>query len=324
MKAFELIVATDTAEALAAGATGHTYKAGGIDLLDRLKERVAAPSKLVSVNGISDLSGVAADGAGLRLGPTTTLAALAADPSVTASFSALGHAAGEAATPQIRNMATVAGNLCQRPRCWYFRSQHFHCLKKGGATCFAVDGEHDAHALFGGGPCHIVHPSNIAPSLVAADATFLLRQQKGKRQTQRWVGAEEFFVLPASSLGAENKLQQGELMTSIKIPRLPEASGYAEVRHKQSFDWPLATATAVRLAGRWRVVLGSVAPIPWRAKAAEAVLAKAGAKPTDSDIAAAAKAATSGATPLPRAKWRLELVEAVVRRALVSATGGAP
>ena len=318
MREFDLVVATDVDAALRAGAQGHTYKAGGVDLLDRLKERVAAPDKLVSVEGVNALRGISQDKDGLHIGATVTLAELATHGTVKRAFAALSQAAEEAATPQVRNMATVAGNLCQRPRCWYFRSQHFHCLKKGGTTCFAVDGEHDSHALFGGGPCHIVHPSNVASPLLAADAVLHLRQAN---KTPRRLALSQFFVLPNKQMSRENLLRPGELVTKITIPRLPQRTGYAEVRQRQSFDWPLASAAVVQVAGRWRVVLGAVAPVPWRAIGAEKTLSGVSGVPTKAQIAKAAKAAISGATPLPRAKWRLQLVSAVVRRALIAAAG---
>jgi len=320
MKPFELLVASDIPAALDAGAKGYHYKAGGVDLTDRLKERIAAPDKLVSVAGVKALGAIYQDPKGLHIGPGATLSEVAGNPIVKASFPALAHAAGEAATPQIRNMATFGGNLCQRPRCWYFRSQHFHCLKKGGSTCFAVDGEHETHALYGGGPCHIVHPSNVAPPLLAADAVLKLQHKtRGKRQMR----AEEFFVVPARSLMAENQLHAGELIVEVTVPRPPKRSGYAEVRHKQSFDWPLAAAAVAQMPdGAWRVALGAVAPVPWRSRPAEAVLARAAGLPGKAVIDAAAKAALQGAKPLPRAKWRLELVTAVVRRALQDALGG--
>ena len=321
MKPFVHVQTGDLQAALKAGAKGSHFKAGGVDLIDRLKERVEAPDRLTSVVGISALRGIRPTASSLSIGAACTLSEVAASADVGRALSVVAHAAGEAATPQIRNMATVGGNLLQRPRCAYWRSRHFHCLKKGGATCFAVEGEHDTHAVFGGGPCHIVHPSNLAPALVAVSAKLVLEHARNGRRS---IAAEAFFVGPQKRLDGENLLAPGELLTEVRVDALPAASGYAEVRHKQSFDWPLATAAVARFGTTWRVVLGAVAPTPWRAVGAEAILNQAGQAPDEGAIAKAAEAAVRGAKPLPRAAWRLELVKTVVRRAVVAARGAKP
>lgn len=318
MKPFDLAIAESIPGAMKAMANGYKPKAGGIDLLDRLKERTEESEKIVSLSRLTDewLRGVKEADGGAVIGPLTTLRELGESTLLRAKFPALAHAAGDAATPQIRAVATAGGNLCQRPRCWYYRSHDFPCLKKRGSVCYAVEGENQFHALFGGGPCHIVHPSNIAPALVAAGAQFEIEGAKGKRT----VPAGEFFVLPEKSMYAENVLDESELITAIKIPKWPAKSAYVELREKQSFDWPMAACAAVHDGAKWNVVMGAVAPVPWRAVKAEAALKDA--KEITPELAeAAAAAALDGAKPMSQNAWRLKLARAAVRRALLTADG---
>lgn len=320
MKSFEWAVAKTVEGAAKALGEGYEAKAGGVDLLDRLKERIDAPDKVVGLMGLDRLKGVsrAEDGSpGARIGALTTLAELAEDATIGARFAALAHAAGEAATPQVRAVATVGGNLLQRPRCWYYRQAAYDCLKKGGETCFAIAGDSRYHALFGNGPCHIVHPSNVAPPLMAAGATLRLRSAEG---AVRDLTLDRFFVRPSKSVRREHVMTPDELLEYISLPALPTRSGYAEIRHKQSFDWPLATCAAVRMAEGWKIVLGGVAPVPWRSGAAEKVLA--GADRVDPSLAKrAATAAMEGATPLAGSRWRLPLVGVAIQRAIAAAEG---
>ncbi|GAB4312071.1 MAG: xanthine dehydrogenase family protein subunit M [Candidatus Sumerlaeia bacterium] len=317
MKPFELAIADSLTGALTALTDGFKAKAGGIDLVDRLKERTEEAEKIVCVKAVKELSGgVREVESGVTIGALTTLRDLAASPLLRAKFPALADAAAHAATPQIRAVATVGGNLCQRPRCWYFRSLDFPCLKKRGATCYALEGENHYHALFGGGPCHIVHPSNIAPPLIGAGAEFVLHGPGGRRV----VPAGEFFVLPSQSMYAENVLKSDELVSEIRIPRWPSRSAYVEFREKQSFDWPLAACAAVHDGEKWNVVLGAAAPIPWRAAKAEALL-RGAAHISPALAEQAADAALDGAQPMSQNAWRLKLVRAAVRRALLLADG---
>lgn len=315
MKAFDYAIARTTEAATTALADGWKPKAGGIDLLDRLKERTETAEKLVSLQPLGELRGIEAKDGGLSIGALTTMRELGASPLVQKAFPALAHAANEAATPQIRAVATVAGNLCQRPRCWYFRNKEWECLKKGGATCFAVDGENQFHSLFDEGPCHIVHPSNIAPALVAAGALLDVASAKGTRS----IPLAEFFVPTNQKLDGENVLAADELILRIRVPKLPEKSAYVEARQKQSFDWALASCAAVYLNGRWSVVLGAVASTPRRATKAEELL---GSSSIDDALAEkAADAALDGAKPMSKNAWRLKLARAVTRRALLQADG---
>jgi xanthine dehydrogenase YagS FAD-binding subunit len=274
MNRFELTRATSTAEArqLVSEKPGSVVKAGGIDLLDHLKEHLVEPPRLVDIKRIPGLDQIRAEPDGsLRIGATATLAKVAAHPAVRKTHPALARACGEAASPQIRNVATIGGNLLQRPRCWYYRLESYKCVKKGGDICYAVAGENRYHVLFGGGPAFPPHPSNSAVPLVAYGASFVLDGPKGPRT----VPAAEFFVLPAKDPTRENVLQPGELLTEIRVPPATGwKSAYYEVRERAAFDWPLvAAAIALKLGGGVvrdaRVVLGQVAPIPWRSASAE-------------------------------------------------------
>lgn len=321
MNAFEWVSVHSVDEALGQLGGGMLVKAGGVDVLDRLKEGLDTPTRLVNIRTIKGLDRIEGDAAtGLRIGPLATLAAIAGHPVVRQSFPALADAAGHAATPQIRNMATAGGNLLQRPRCWYFRSRDFHCLKKGGETCFAQKGENQYHAIFANDPCAIVHPSALATALVALGGSLELTGPKGPRL----VRAEEFFTVPAQAVDRENSLGADELITRIVVP--PPASGsrsaYMKVGEKESFDWPIAEVVVVlEMSGsnvsRASIVLGAAAPVPYRAAAAEKALV---GKPLDEATArAAAKAAVDGATPLSGNGYKVALFETVVRRTLVSA-----
>lgn len=315
MKPFDYAIAENEGAAVAALGKGYKVKAGGIDLLDRLKERTEESEKLVSIHRVEALKGIREVDGGIAIGALTTLRQMSESELLRKKFPALAHAAGDAATPQIRAVATAGGNLCQRPRCWYFRAQEYQCLKKRGSTCFAVEGENAHHALFGGGPCHIVHPSNIAPPLVAANALFVVKSPAGERT----IPAREFFTLPQENMYAENVLKANELIAEIRVPKLPAKSAYLEVRHKQSFDWPLASCAAVFMNGAWSVVLGAVAPIPWRVPALEKALGGNGSL-NEETAGAAAPLALEGANPMSQNGWRQALVTAVVKHALVAAS----
>jgi len=315
MKAFDYAIARTPEAALAALGDGWKAKAGGIDLLDRLKERTETAEKLVSLQPLDGLRGIELADGGLSIGALTTLRELGSNALVLERFPALAHAANDAATPQIRAVATVGGNLCQRPRCWYFRNKEWECLKKGGGTCYAVDGENQFHSLFDEGPCHIVHPSNIAPALVAARAVLDVASVRGVRS----IPLEEFFVPTSQKLDGENVLAADELILRVRVPKLPEKSAYVETRHKQSFDWALAACAAVYLDGKWSVVMGAVASVPRRATKSEELL---GSSSIDAALAEkAADAALDGAKPMSKNAWRLKLARAVVRRALLKADG---
>jgi xanthine dehydrogenase YagS FAD-binding subunit len=212
-------------------------------------------------------------------------------------------------------VATLGGSVLQRPRCWYYRLEEYKCLKKGGEVCYAVGGENRYHVIFGGGPSYAAHPSNSAVALVALGATFVFDGPKGVRS----VAASEFFQLPSKNPQVENTLGVAEILTEVLVPAAAGRSIYNEVRERQAFDWPLVSvAAAVRLEGGLvkdaRVVLGAVAPIPWRSNRAEAALM---GRPLDeATLQDAARAAIVGAAPLSDNGYKVGLVQTLVRRTL--------
>jgi xanthine dehydrogenase YagS FAD-binding subunit len=325
MNSFEWTEAATVADALTQIGGGSVVKAGGLDLLDRMKEGIDSPSRLVNIRNVRELRGVRQESGGsLWLGPLTTLAELDAHPVVRQKFTALADAAGHAATPQIRNVATLGGNLLQRPRCWYFRSEDFHCRKKGGSTCFAHEGENQYHAIFGNEVCAIVHPSATATALVALEARIELTGPTGKRE----IALEDFFLTPEEDVRRENKLGERELITGVRVqsPPHPIHTAYLKQGEKESFDWPLAdVAVALNITGGTcrvaSVILGAAAPVPLRAPEAEKALV--GKAVNEETARAAAKAAVRGATPLAQNAYKLPIFEALVRRALLAAASGA-
>jgi xanthine dehydrogenase YagS FAD-binding subunit len=298
---------------------GSRAHAGGTDLLGCLHDGVFDASTVVSLGGLDELRGIEKTGdGGLRIGAMTTIAEIAASEVVRERFPGLSQAASDVASPQLRNQGTLGGNLCQRPRCWYFRGQ-FHCAKKGGDDCFAVDGENRYHAIVGGGPCFIVHPSDTAPMLVALGAVARIRGPKGSRA----LPLEEFFVLPGQSLEKENVLEPGEIVTEVVLPP-PEGdrrSSYRKVRERQSWDFALVSvALAVLRSGDRvtdaRVVFGGVAPVPWRSQATEAVLR---GQRIDYEVAVrAADAAIADASPLEQNGYKVPLLHAAIVDSLLA------
>jgi xanthine dehydrogenase YagS FAD-binding subunit len=298
--------------------------AGGTDLLDLQKEYVAQPEKVVSLSGIGDLVGIKIDKGKVTIGAGTKLAAIAEHPELRQRFPALTVAAGDVGGPQIRNMGTLGGNLCQRNRCWYFRDEHVHCLLKGGSKCFALlpEAENRYHAVFTtGNKCVIVNPSTLAPGLIALGATVDVLGPGGKT---REVELANFFRAPTGPDERETVLQPNELVLSVSIPGKGVANASYEVRHKQSYDWPLVQA-AVAFEGNAdkatnvRVVLGHVAPTPVVADGAAKALE--GKEVTEATAAAAAAAATKGAKPLSQTGYKVKLIEVAVKRALLTAAG---
>lgn len=293
--------------------------AGGIDLLGELKERTFSPERVVNLKKIPGLAAIEDAGGGLKIGALVTLTDLAESKAVVDKFPALRDAALSVATPQIRNFGTVGGNLCQRPRCWYYRSADFHCLKKGGSRCFSVDGENRYHAIFGPGPCHIVHPSDLAPMLIALGAKALVTSPEGDRE----IALEAFFRMPHQNMFTETALEADEVVTHVVLPA-PAAghkSAWVKFREKKSLDFAVS---AVALAGVFeggvvrepRIVLGGVAPIPWRVKKAEEALA--GKKIDDATAKAVADTALEGAQPMRDNAYKIALTKTLVRRGLAS------
>jgi xanthine dehydrogenase YagS FAD-binding subunit len=302
------------AQAVTPGAVLH---AGGTDLLGCLRDGVFQASKVVSLNGLKELRGIepTREG-GLRIGALTTLAEIAEHPTIRERYPALAQGAASAASPQLRNQGTLGGNLCQRPRCWYFRGD-FHCLRKGGGQCYAAAGQNQYHCILGGAGCYIVHPSDTAPALVALGAQVRIVT----RDASRLMALEAFFVPPSQSIERENVLQRGELLYEVLLPPAPAGmrSRYRKARARGSFDFALAgvAVAAVVTDGKVqqvRMVLSGVAPIPWRATEAEAALV---GKPLDADaIGRAAAASVAGAQPLAHNGYKVHLVKGLVAETL--------
>jgi xanthine dehydrogenase YagS FAD-binding subunit len=296
--------------------------AGGQDLLARLKDYVAQPDRIVNVKAALDSSVAPMPGGGLKIGAAMKVADLAEHAEVKKLYPALSLAAIEIGTPQIRNQGTVGGNLNQRPRCWYFRNEEFVCFKKGGNQCFSPAGENQFHAIFGGGPSFIVHPSSLAVPSVAYGATFRIAGPKGERM----VPSAEYFTMPTlQNVRTENVLAPNELLTHVILPA-PGAvkSGHYEVRYKESHDWPIAFATVVvsmngDTVRSARIVMGAVAPVPWRAQAAEAALV--GKAIDEQTAAAAADAAVRDARPLSQNGYKVQVAKTAVKRAILNAAG---
>jgi xanthine dehydrogenase YagS FAD-binding subunit len=294
--------------------------AGGQDLLTAMKDHILRPPRVVNLKTIPGLDQVAGDATtGLKIGPLVKLCDIESHPIITQSFPGLAEAAHSIASVQLRNHATIGGNLCQRPRCWYFRLGHVTCLKKGGDTCYAEHGENKYHAIFGGGPSFIVHPSDTATMLVALGGEVTITGPSGKRD----VPLAQFFTLPANAdTEKENVLQDGELITEIRVPASAMAarSTYLKFKERLSLDFAMAAvAAAVDLDADGRVrqaslVLGGVAPTPWPVP--RAVQALVGKKLDDATISNVADIALEGAKPLAKNAYKIPLTKALVRRAL--------
>ena len=330
MKAFEWANAPTVEEAVKLLAPGNPSAdpdetsrpfAGGQDLLSTMKSYIVRPPRVVNLKTIQGLDKIKDDGkGGLRIGALVTLTELEENADVRTRFPGLTEAAASIATPQIRNMGTVGGNLCQRPRCWYYRLENYKCLKKGGTECFAESGENKYNSILGGGPSFFVHPSDLAPMLVALAATVTIAGPGALRT----LPLEHFFTLPTEDIRRENVLKDGEIITEIQIPA-PAAtsrSTYLKFKERSSLDFAMASvAAAVELANdktvrQARIVLGGVAPIPWRATDAEAYLV--GKKLDDATLLQTAVLALKGADPMEHNAYKVTLTKTLVRRALAT------
>ena len=290
---------------------------GGSDLLGMIKEHLIEPDVLVHRKGIKGLDQVSADSGGARVGGQITLDALANHSMIRGRYAVLAEAAGSVATPQIRNVGTLAGNVCQRPWCWYYRNA-FPCFKAGGSQCFSINGENQFHAIFGGGPSFIVHPSDTAPALLALDAKFRVAGPSGERT----IAAADFFVLPKQNAARENVLADDEVLASVQLPSQPPGtrSTYHKIMDREAWTHAVVSAAIVLemdkdICRSARIVLGGVAPVPWRVPDAERLLT--GQRVTPELAAQVGDAALMGATPLAKNAYKVPLTKAVVRRTLV-------
>jgi xanthine dehydrogenase YagS FAD-binding subunit len=291
---------------------------GGSDLLALMKEQLVSPDVVVNLKSIKGLDNVTTESGGIRIGGLMTLDALSRHAQVRQQYAVLAEAAESVATPQIRNVATLAGNVCQRPWCWYFRNG-FACFKNGGNTCYSAAGENQFHAIFGGGPSYIVHPSDTAPALVALDARFRIAGAAGERV----VPAAEFFALPTVNPAVENVLANGEILTAFHVPRPAPGtkSAYHKILDREAWTHAVVSAAVVLqmekdVCRSARVVLGGVAPVPWRLPRVEAMLI--GQRMTEELATRASALATDGARPLSKNAYKIPLTQAVIRRTLLA------
>ena len=319
MKAFEYSNPTSLKDALAAlGASFDDAQvlAGGTDLISSMKDLVASPKRVVNIKSIAELGGIAKGSGGVRIGATVTLDELSANALIRTEFPALREAALGITSPQIRNMGTLGGDLCQRPRCWYFRNGFGLLAMKDGRS-LVPEGQNRYHGIFGGGPAYFVSASSFGPALVALNAKIHLASAAGTRA----VDAAQFFVAPRADGQREIDLKPGEILTHVMLPAARGKNATYEVRQREAVDWPLAAASvALTMEGAKikaaRVVLGHVAATPWVAEKAGAALA--GKTLGEAAAVGAGEAAAEGAQPLSQNAYKVQLVKVAVKRALLS------
>jgi xanthine dehydrogenase YagS FAD-binding subunit len=297
--------------------------AGGQDLLTTIKAYITPAPRVVNLKTIQGLDKIADDGrGGLKIGALATITAIEESETIRKNFPGLAQAAHSIATPQIRNIGTIGGNLCQRPRCWYFRLETVKCLKKGGTECYASIGQNKYNAIIAGGPSYIVHPSDLAPMLIALNSTLTITGPEGSRT----IPVQEFFALPKVSVRHENVLKPGEIVTEVQVPAtaLAAKSTYLKFKERESLDFAMsAVAAALEMAADGtvkdaRLVLAGVAPIPWRVPDAEKALI--GKKPDAATLLNVAQVALRDADPLEHNAYKVPLTQTLIRRAITSLT----
>ncbi len=296
---------------------GSRIHAGGLDLLGELKQHLIEPDVLVSISRIQELKTIDAADDLVTIGALTTLCDIAHHETIRQRFPALAQAAASVGSPQIRHVGTIGGNLCQRPRCWYYRDDFIQCLKKGGNLCYAVAGKNQYHAIIGSGPCFMVHPSDCAPALIALDAQTRIAGPDGERE----IPLEDFYILPSEDATREFMLQPSEIITHVMIPSNNYKSMYIKFREKDSFDWALVSiALAVKMNGttceKANVILSGVAPKPWRSEAAQSILE--GNPLTEDTAMQAAEAAVEDASPLAENRGKIQLTKALIQKAVLN------
>ncbi len=326
MNAFEYVSPTTKEQAVKL--LGNSWQeteilAGGTDLLSLMKDRIVEPKRLVNIKGIKELDGISATARGLRIGAIATIQELLDNLQVKRGYGALVQAAAGITSPQIRSMGTIGGDLCQRPRCWYYRAGFGLLATHSEGEPLVPSGDNRYHAILGNaGPAYFVNPSSLAPALIAMNAKVRIFGAKGQREMM----LEKFFVAPKSNNDREYGLQPGEFVTEIIVPPLGTAkSATYEVRQREALDWPLATASVVLvMAGgkvrTARVVLGHVAPTPWLS--AEAAAALEGKAISEETAEAAGKAAVAGAKNLGKNGYKIQLAKVAVKRAVLAAAKG--
>ena len=313
MKAFNHTNAKTLAEAKTALAGGKaTLIAGGTDLIGSLKDNILPtyPATLINIKTIPGLDYIKEEAGVLKIGAVTRLADIAANQTINQKYTALAQAASRVATPHVRDMGTIGGNIAQLHRCWYFRKpeNRFNCVRKGGTTCFAMMGDNRYHSIFGNvNKCIAVHPSDIAPALIALNAKVVT--------TARTLPAENFFdvKVPASTV-----LAPGEIITEIQIPTPPAGakSAFLKFAIRKSIDFPIVNCAVLVGGGAPRIALNAVAPKPYRATRAEAAIA--GKPINETNAEAAGAAAVEDAKPLQATKYKVQIAKVLVKRALLA------
>jgi len=293
------------------------FAGGGTDVLQLVKDRIVSPDVIVNLKTIPNLNQVTKSAAGVSIGGQITLDALSRNDIIRKDYPVLAEAAASVATPQIRNVGTIAGNVAQRPWCWYYRNA-FPCYKNGGNQCFSFAGENQFHAIFGGGPSYIVHPSDTAPALMALGATFRIMSPTGEKR----VPAADFFVLPRQNAAVENVLGDDDVLVSIDLPAVKAGSRghYFKVMDRETWTHAVVSAAVVLemdgdVCRTAHVVLGGVAPIPWRLPNVEQMLA--GQRITDDLAVRASETAITGARALSKNAYKIPMTKGVVRRTLL-------
>lgn len=293
--------------------------AGGTDLLGCLRDKVFGAEKIVSISRMNKLRGISeTPNGGVRIGSLTTITEVAESPLINRLYPGLAQGASEVASPQLRNQGTLGGNLCQKPRCWYYRGE-FPCLRKGGDRCYAVGGENQFHCIFGGEHCYIVHPSDTAPALAAFGASVKVKGSNGSKT----IPVERFHMPPSRDPQRETVLEPGDILTEILLPRPPSGlrSSYRKVRARRAWDFALAgVALAIQVENgkirHARVVLSGVAPVPWRAKKVEEIIT---GKRIDGHLALrASEAAIKGAEPMEKNGYKIPLVRGLLEEELLA------
>ena len=325
MRPFEHLSVSASDEAIRALSTAADSRtsliAGGTDLLPLLKDGLVAPDRLIDIKPARALRHLTfGDDGSLHIGALTTLSEIERNPQLAERLPLLAQSVADAATPQLRAMATVGGNLLQRSRCWYFRGP-FDCWLKGGDTCFMRDGENKYAAIFEQGPCRSAHPSDLAPALVALDAAVTVESAAGKRT----LPVAELLAPPTADERIEYRLHPGELLTEITIPPQPANARGVYLKAMDRRAWAFALVSAAAQLARAndgtvtyaRLVLGGVANVPWRVSEAEALLV--GQTLTPELAAQAAERAVAGAQPLAHNRYKVSLARELARRSLLSA-----
>lgn len=293
--------------------------AGGTDLLGLMKDGIENPDKLIDLKALPGMDKITyTPGKGLKIGALVTITDIAENDLINKKYALLGQAAKEVASPQLRNQGTIGGNICQRPRCWYFRGE-FHCLRKGGDVCYAVEGENKYHCIIGGAPCFIVHPSDTAVALLALDASLTVFSGKKSRR----IPLEEFFVLPEKVVTRENILKPGEIVTEIQVPDVPAGtrSGYLKLKERDVWDFATVSAAAVLkvqqdIVQTARVALGGVAPIPWLEKQLSSQLK--GMNTKSNNLEPIVSNALKDAEPLEQNAYKIPMARNLIKRLITN------